>query len=152
MLPKGRQAKVFVDDKIFLEYYKLEKDFEGGIELEGAPEGFRPITGEAGRKEKKRAPLTVIIEKINEKYGTHFTEMDKVLLQMENDYAAQDKWHSYAKNNDKKTFMMLFEKDFPNMAAARYEQNEDFFVKMFSEPDMMRQVMETVWAQCCMRG
>lgn len=152
MLPKGRQAKVFVDDKIFLEYYKLEKDFEGGIELEGAPEGFRPITGEAGRKEKKRDPLTVIIEKINEKYGTHFTEMDKVLLQMENDYAAQDKWHSYAKNNDKKTFMMLFEKDFPNMAAARYEQNEDFFVKMFSEPDMMRQVMETVWAQCCMRG
>ena len=32
------------------------------------------------------------------------------------------------------------------MAAARYEQNEDFFVKMFSEPDMMRQVMETVGA------
>ena len=30
------------------------------------------------------------------------------------------------------------------MAAARYEQNEDFFVKMFSDPDMMRQVMETV--------
>ena len=40
--------------------------------------------------------------------------------------------------------MLLFEKDFPNMAAARYEQNEDFFVKMFSDPDMMRQVMETV--------
>ena len=54
VLPKGRQAKVFVNDKIFLEYYKLEKDFEGGIELEGAPEGFRPITGEAGRKEKAR--------------------------------------------------------------------------------------------------
>ena len=90
--------------------------------------------------------MTVIIEKINEKYGTHFTEMDKVLLQMENDYTAQDKWHSYAKNNDKKTFMLLFEKEFPNMAAARYEQNEDFFVKMFSEPDMMWQVMETVGA------
>lgn len=42
--------------------------------------------------------------------------------------------------------MLLFEKDFPNMAAARYEQNEDFFVKMFSDPDMMRQVMETVGA------
>lgn len=40
--------------------------------------------------------------------------------------------------------MLLFEKDFPNMAAACYEQNEDFFVKMFSDPDMMRQVMETV--------
>ena len=40
--------------------------------------------------------------------------------------------------------MLLFGKDFPNMAAARYEQNKDFFVKMFSAPDMMRQVMETV--------
>ena len=144
MLPKGGRDKVYVDDKVLLEYYRLEKDFEGGIQLESTPEGFRPITGEAGRREKKRDPLTVIIEKINEKYGTNFTEMDKVLLQMENDYAAQDKWHSYAQNNDRKTFMLLFEKDFPNMAAARYEQNEDFFVKMFSDPDMMRQVMETV--------
>ena len=30
------------------------------------------------------------------------------------------------------------------MAAQRYEQNDDFFVRMFSDPDMMRQVMETV--------
>lgn len=144
MLPKGGRDKVYVDDKVLLEYYRLEKDFEGGIQLESTPEGFRPITGEAGRREKQRDPLTVIIDKINEKYGTNFTEMDKVLLQMENDYAAQDKWHSYAQNNDRKTFMLLFEKDFPNMAAARYEQNDSFFVKLFSDPDMMRQVMETV--------
>ena len=32
------------------------------------------------------------------------------------------------------------------MAAQRYEQNEDFFVKLFSEPDMMKQVMETIGA------
>ncbi len=69
--------------------------------------------------------------------------MEKLLLQREHDYAAQDKWHSYAQNNDCKTFMLLFEKDSLNIAAARYEQNEDFFVKMFSDPDMMQQVMET---------
>lgn len=39
---------------------------------------------------------------------------DKILRQIENDY------------------------------AARYEQNEDFFVKLFSEPDMMQQVMKTM--------
>ena len=38
-------------------------------------------------------------------------------------------------NNDFKTFMLLFEKDFPEMAASRYEQYEDFFVKIFSEPE-----------------
>ena len=40
--------------------------------------------------------------------------------------------------------MLLFKKDFPNVAAKRYEMNEDFFVKMFSDPEMMTMVMETV--------
>lgn len=144
MLPKGGKEKVYVDDKVLLEYYRLEKDFEGDIELESTEEGFRPITGEAGRRERKKDPLTIIIDKINKKYGTNFTEMDKVLLQIENDYAAEEKWQSYAKNNDRKTFMLLFEKDFPEMAASRYEQNEEFFVKMFSDSDMMKQVMESI--------
>lgn len=144
MLPKGDKDKVYIDDKVLLEYYRLEKEFEGGIELQPTQEGFRPITGEAGRQEKKKDSLSIIIDKINEKYGTNFTEMDKVLLQIENDYATQDKWKSYAQNNDFKTFMLLFEKDFPEMAAARYEQNEDFFVRMFSAPDIMQQVMDSI--------
>lgn len=142
MLPKGSRDYVYVDDKVLLEYYRLEKDFGGRIELEASDKGFAPITGEAGRKEKKKDPLTAIIKKINERYGTNFTEMDKVLLQIESDYASDEKWAEYASNNDRKTFMMMFEKDFPNMAAARYEQNDEFFVKMFSDPEMMKQVME----------
>lgn len=143
-LPKGGGAKVDVDDKILLEYYKLEKEFEGNIELEPAEEGFRPITGEAGRRDEKKDPLTVIIDKINLAYGTSFTEMDKVLLQIENDYVADPKWQGYAKSNDYKTFLMLLEKDFIEMAAARYEQNEAFFVKLFSEPEMMKQISSSI--------
>ena len=52
MLPKGRREHVDVDDKVMLEYYRLEKDFEGSIELESTEGGFVPITGEAGRKGK----------------------------------------------------------------------------------------------------
>ena len=66
---------------------RLEKDFEGPIELESTEGGYTPISGDSGHREPKKDPLTVIIDKINEKYGTHFTEMDKVLVQMENDYA-----------------------------------------------------------------
>ena len=57
MLPKGSREHVDVDDKVMLEYYRLEKDFEGSIELESMEGGFVPITGEAGRKEKKKDPL-----------------------------------------------------------------------------------------------
>ena len=143
-LPKNPDERADVNGKITLEYYRLEKGFEGNITLESTEGGFTPITGEAGRKEKKKDALTVLIEAINTRYGTEFTEMDKVLMQMGNDYAAQEQWHSYAENNDRNTFMLLFEKDFPNMAAKRYEQNEYFFVRMFKNPDMMKQVMETV--------
>ncbi len=145
MLPKrGFSEKVNIDDKILLEYYKLEKKFEGSIGLEGTEGGYTPVSGDAGHREVKKDPLTAIIEKINERYGTNFTEMDKVLVQMENDYAKQEKWQSYAKNNDRSTFMLLFSKDFPAMAAERYEQNDEFFKKLFADPEMMRQVMDTV--------
>lgn len=151
MLPKGQGGeKVNIDDKVLLEYYKLEKDFEGSIELESADGGYVPISGEAGHREPKKDPLTIIIDKINERFGTQFTEMDKVLVQMENDYAKQEKWQSYAKNNDRSTFMLLFEKDFPSMAAERYEQNDEFFRRLFGDPDMMKQVMDTV-GRCYMR-
>ncbi len=79
-----------------------------------------------------------------ETYGTAFNEMDKVLLQIENDYAQQDKWQNYAQHNDYNTFKLLFQKDFPDMAVKRYEQNDEFFVKMFTEPEMMQKIMETL--------
>lgn len=144
-LPKGDDIeRIEIDDKVLLEYYRLEKDFECQIELESTDGGYAPISGEAGHREPKKDLLTIIIDKINERFGTEFTEMDKVLMQMENDYAKQEKWQSYAKNNDRSTFMLLFTKDFPTMAAERYEQNDEFFRKLFSDPDMMQQVMDTI--------
>lgn len=142
-LPKGDIEQIDVSDKVMLEYYRLEKDFEGEIQLEPTEQGFTPITGEAGRREKKKDPLSEVIDKINTQFGTSFTEMDKVLLQIANDYAGDNKWKSYA-GNDYKTFMLLFQQDFPKMAAKRYEQNEEFFVKMFNNEDMMKEVMDAV--------
>ena len=144
LLPKDGREVVDVNGKISLEYYKLEKDFDGSIDLEASKDGFKPISGEAGRREKKRDPLAVIIDKINEKYGTTFTEMDKVLLQLENDFASQDKWQSYAKNNEYSTFKLLFAKEFASVAADRFNQNDEFFKRMFEDSEMMNQVMDTV--------
>ena len=39
---------------------------------------------------------------------------------------------------------LLFNKDFPNKAAERYEQNEEFFKMLFSDPDMMKKIMDTL--------
>lgn len=141
ILPTNGKMTVILNDKILLEYYRLEKNFDGEINLEPSQTGFRAITGEAGRKEKKKDPLTDLIDTVNKKYGTNFTDMDKVLLQIQNDYASKPQWKNYARNNDHNTFMLLFEQDFPEMAANRYETNDEFFLKMFSNKEMMQQIM-----------
>ena len=144
LLPKDGRATVDVDDKVLLEYYRLEQQAEQRIALTGDVQGFRPVTGDAGRREKKKDPLTVIIDRINEKHGTNFTEMDKVLLQIENDYATDSKWQGYAQHSDVNTFMMLFNKHFPDMVAARFEENNAFFGTLLNDPDILKQTMHTM--------
>lgn len=61
-----------------LQYYKLTKTSEGSIALESGPR-LPNIKGGVGIKDKKKDPRSVIIDKMNEKFGTQFTEKDKVL-------------------------------------------------------------------------
>lgn len=138
------EPQLNLDDKLILEYYKLEKTFEDSIVLEPSDTGFKPVSGEAGHREPTKDPLSILIEQINDKFGTKFTEMDKVLIQIENDYANQEKWKSYAQNNDISTFKLLFEKEFKSIAGNRYEQNDEFFKMLFSNPDMMNSVMSSL--------
>lgn len=142
VLPKEKGPFITLDDKILMEYYRLEKEFDGSISLAGAEGGLDGIKGEAGAKIKKSAGLAEIIAAINEKYGTEFTEMDKVLEQIQNDFLADDNLVSFAKNNDEAMFGLKFEQEFENVAAQRYEQNDAFFIRMFQDSDVMKSVVE----------
>lgn len=142
-------ARAEIDGKVLLEYYKLEKDFEGQITLTPSPEGFTPVTGETGRKEKKRSPFSELVARINEANGTDFTEMDTVLEQLRNDYAKQDMWKDYAAKNNFDMFMMFFKKSFGKMAAERDRQNDAFFRLLFRKKEEMDRTAETVGRELC---
>ena len=142
VLPKEKGPFITLDDKIMMEYYRLEKEFDGSISLEGSEGGLGGIKGEAGAHMKKSNSLAEIIATINEKFGTDFTEMDKVLEQIQADFLADEKLVSFAKSNDEAMFGLKFEQEFENFAAKRYEQNDAFFVKMFSDSEVMKTVME----------
>jgi type I restriction enzyme R subunit len=144
LLPRDKIAAIDVDDKVLMEYFKLEETYDGSILLDPPPKGFTPITGETGHGQKKQDPLGVIIDQINQRFGTEFTEMDKILLQIENDYAADPKWHDYANSSDFKTFMLLFEKEFLDISARRYQQNDAFFMKLFNNPEMINSVVQAM--------
>lgn len=142
VLPKTRGPYITIDDKVLLEYYKLEKEFDGSISLSGLEGGIGGIKGEAGARPKKSNSLAEIIAAINEKFGTNFTEMDKVLEQIQEDFLADDKLVSFAQNNDEEMFGLKFEQEFENFAAKRYEANDAFFVKMFTDSGVMKSIVD----------
>ena len=139
-IPKDDKDKIDLSDQLILEYYKLQKSFEGDIGLESGG-SIEPISGEAGAKEKKKDPLSVIIEKMNERFGTQFTQQDKVLDQMKEDFAQDEKMKNAAKIGDKSLFKVLYEQKFKDVAVNRYEKNDNFFMDLFGDENKLKFVM-----------
>ncbi len=100
-LPKGDKVTVDLDDKILLQYYRLEKCF-GCLIIMDIHDDHPSLNQRRSRSEKreKKDTLTILSHRINEKFGTTFTEMDKVLLQIENDIRAEESLVNFAQKND----------------------------------------------------
>lgn len=141
-LPKGQNEKVDIEDKVILEYYKLEKSFEGSVVLETTEGYVGNIKGSTGGREKKKDSLSVIIDKMNERFGTKFSEQDKVLEQMKSDFAKDEKIVNAVKANDKSLFKYLYEQKFKDVAVNRYEENDKFFMSLFGDEAKMKFIMD----------
>jgi len=141
-LPKDVAVKIDLSDKIVLEYYKLIKSHDGEIVLESVGDYISNIKGGVGGIEVKKDPLSSIIEKMNERFGTAFAEQDKVLEQMKNDFAKDDKIVNAAKAKDRSLFKYLYEQRFKDVAVNRYESNDLFFMNLFGDETKMKFVMD----------
>lgn len=139
-LPRDRGV-VSVDDKVILEYYKLQKSFEGSIKLEQSTGGVVGIKGGLVGKEKRKDPLSVIIDNINAKFGTNFTETDKILMQMCNDLVGDKSLYNFGKSNPIETFKFEYNEKFDDMVLDRSEQNNSFFEKLANNREFRDEVM-----------
>ena len=142
-LPKDNE-KVNLDDKIILEYYKLQKSFEGKIELEKSPESVVGIKGGLVGKEKKKDPLSIIIQNVNERFGTAFTETDKILLQLCNDMVNDEALQAFGKVNPIETFKFMYNDKFDNIIIDRSEQNNKFFENLANDKDFRDSIMQAL--------
>ena len=82
-LPIDRDdTMVGMRDEVALQYYRLERVHTGSIGIaEGAPQYVRTPTETGTRKaQDERAPLSEIIEILNERFGTRFTEEDRLFF------------------------------------------------------------------------
>ena len=80
LLPKDPVELVDLEGKLKLEYYKLQKTFQGKIVLEEAKMVYVPAKHKGVKGMDEKTPLDEVIAKINEKFKSNFTEGDKVIL------------------------------------------------------------------------
>lgn len=126
-----------LDDKLVLEYYKLVKTHEGDIALKQEDGGTVPPKGGTATTKKEKAPLSAIIDKFNERFGTDFSGVDKVLEQVM-DVLSKDAMLSEAAKTDNRTlFDGLMPERFNKAMIDRYNQNDRFFKEIFSDEEKL---------------
>lgn len=141
VLPKDGGEKVNLNDVLLLEYYKLQKTAEGKITLENSEGLIPPVKdGGAAGSNKEKDTLSEIIDKFNKKFGTSFTEQDKVLAQLKADMIKDTKIVNSAKSGDKTAYNTLSDKGFDQALMQRYEENDSFFKDILSDKEKLKYI------------
>ncbi len=133
-LPKRELSETLqLTDEIAMEYYRLQKVKEGSIDLVKGEDGELDGLSETGikRAKEEKAPLSEIIDVLNERFGTEFEEADRLFFeQIEAELIQDDKLKTQARVNKIDTFKFAFEDIFLNKLIERMEQNQDIFDKI----------------------
>jgi type I restriction enzyme R subunit len=143
-LPKRSQSEAFkFTDEVELEYYRLQKIREGQIILQKNTESFlQPIT-EAGipREKEERAKLSEIIDILNRRFSTDFTEADKFFFsQIEEALVWDEVLSQQAKSNSIENFKYGFEDVFLTKLIERMDFNQDIFTKIIDDKEFSEAV------------
>jgi len=131
-----RGERYHLGDEVALEYYRLQKIADGKIQLQkGSGAAIEPISEAGTRKDKEEyAHLSEIIKLLNERFGTDFTEADKLFFdQIEEEMVMDEKLGVQAKTNTIDNFKYGFEDVFIAKLVDRMDQNQDIFNKIMDD-------------------
>ncbi|MGA1826313.1 MAG: UvrB domain 3-containing protein, partial [bacterium] len=136
-LPKRNLSEqLHLDDEIALKYYRLQKIKEGSIDLAKGEEGEINGLTEAGiqRAKEEKAPLSEIIDILNERFGTEFEDADRLFFeQIETELVQDEKLQTQARVNKIDTFKYAFEDLFFSKLVERMDQNQEIFEKILED-------------------
>lgn len=126
---------VQIDDEVELKYYRLQKISEGAIDLKvGEPEALYGPTEVGSGQADEDVPLSTLVEKLNERFGTEFTLADQLFFdQVRETAVANEKLRQAAMANTIENFEPVFNKQLENLFIERMDGNEDIFVRLMND-------------------
>jgi type I restriction enzyme R subunit len=87
--------------------------------------------------------LSTIVEKINEKLGTDFTEGDQLFLeQLKEDALEDDHLRQSAQVNSKENFALEFDDTLTDMFIDRMDQNQELFQKFMDNEEVQEAITQ----------
>ncbi|MCB9895683.1 MAG: type I restriction endonuclease subunit R [Planctomycetes bacterium] len=123
-------------DDVALEYYRLQLINEGSIALQpGAGEGLKgPSDVGTGVAHTEEVALSELIQVLNERFGTEFTNADQLFFdQIEEDAVADDAVRQAAKVNSEENFGLALDEILTQLVVDRMDQNEDTAARILNE-------------------
>lgn len=146
LLPAEVEEPVDLDGKLKLEYYKLQKTFEGEIHLEHLDGQYVPATQKAAQGRQQKSTLDEILEKINEKYKGEFTDADRVMIDALHAKLISDKkLESSARTADPRIFTeSIFPSAFGTAAMESYMEAQDSYSALFEDKTKYDAVMNAL--------
>jgi len=137
-LPKKNLNDRFkLTDEVSLEYYRLQKIGEGSIVLEPNQDYKLTPPKEAGlpQGQDEYTELSQIIQVLNERFGTDFTEAERFNVeQIQFEMANDEVLIKQALNNSFEVFKQGSSKEvFVNKAIERLNKNPEFFTKILTD-------------------
>lgn len=135
-------------DRVKLEYYNLEKTYEGSIGLEKEEKGvYEPAKWKKPVKMSETlSPLEQVIEKINQQYAGNFTDGDKVVITTLHEKLKNNKKLMKAAKTDGR---QIFEKNifpqlFDDAAQEAYVESTETYTKLFEDAGKYRAIMNAL--------
>ena len=143
LLPAEAVDMVDLEGKLKLEYYKLQKTFDGPITLQEAKGVYESAKTKSAAGHDPKEPLDEIIEKINEKYKGVFTDGDRVMLDaLRTKLMGNKKLASMAKTSDPQIFTeSIFPKAFGDAAQDSFMEAQDTYTTLFEDQHKYNAIM-----------
>jgi type I restriction enzyme R subunit len=137
-LPKDEtKAPLNLDGEVALKYYRLDKILEGQIVLSAAePVAIRgPYAVGTRRAEDIEAPLSEIIDVLNERFGTEFTQADQLLFDQFIQQAKEDsEVVERAMANPLDNFELAMKPKVETLMIDRMDQNQEIVNRYLNDP------------------
>lgn len=134
----GDGQKFSLDDEVALRYFRLQQMSDGSIDLSsGKADPLKGPTdvGTAGAKDEE-VVLSSLVERLNERFGTDFTEADQLFFDQIRASAEEDEdIAEAARANNFANFSAYFDKILDELFIARMEGNEKIFSRVMADKD-----------------